>query len=198
MLGHIQTQNVCNRCNGTGQVIDKKPVDADRNGLILKEETIKVKIPSGVEDEMELRMTGKGNDAPFGNGVAGDIHILIEEEKHQFLERDGSNIHYSLSVNISEAVLGTDKEIYTLYGGVKIKIKKGTQSGTILRLNDRGLPSINRYGKGDMLVHINVYTPENLTKEQKKFFENNIKDSNFSPTDKHHKNIFEKMKDIFS
>ncbi|MGY0393012.1 molecular chaperone DnaJ [Bizionia sp. KMM 8389] len=198
ILGRMQTATTCSACGGAGQVIDKKPNDADAQGMLVKEETVSIKIPAGVVDGMQLKVTGKGNEAP-GNGVSGDLLVAIEEEAHQTLQREGDNLHYDLYVSLPDAVLGTSKEIDTVTGKVRIKIEAGVQSGKILRLRGKGIPSINGYGKGDLLVHVNVWTPKTLNKEQKEFFESMRDDSHFSPKPEvGDKSFFEKVKDMFS
>ena len=198
ILGRMQTASPCTTCGGSGQIIDKKPAEADAQGLVTKEETIAVKIPAGVVDGMQLKVSGKGNDAP-GNGIAGDLLVAIEELDHETLQREGDNLHYDLYVSISDAVLGTSKEIDTVSGKERIKIEEGLQSGKILRLRGKGIPSINGYGKGDLLVHVNVWTPKTLSKQQKEFFENMKDDDHFSPKpEKSDKSFFEKVKDMFS
>lgn len=198
ILGRMQTASACNTCGGAGQVINKKPANADGQGLITSEETISVKIPAGVVDGMQLKVSGKGNDAP-GNGISGDLLVAIEEQAHESLQREGDNLHYDLYVSISDAVLGTSKEIDTVTGKVRIKIEAGMQSGKILRLRGKGIPSINGYGTGDLLVHVNVWTPKTLNKEQKAFFENMKEDEHFEPKPEHgDKSFFEKVKDMFS
>ncbi len=198
ILGRMQTASPCTTCGGSGQSIDKKPSDADAQGLKIAEETVSIKIPAGVEDGMQLKVSGKGNDAP-GNGVAGDLLVAIEEAKHADLQREGDNLHYDLYVSFSEAALGTSKEIDTVTGKVRIKIEEGVQSGKILRLRGKGIPSINGYGKGDLLVHVNVWTPRTLNREQKEFFEKMSKDDHFQPKpESSDKSFFEKVKDMFS
>src|SRR5210317_1198923 len=181
ILGRMQTASTCNTCGGAGQTINKKPSDADAQGLVVKEETVSIKIPAGVVDGMQLKVSGKGNEAP-GNGISGDLLVAISEEQHKTLQREGDNLHYDLYVSFPEAVLGTSKEIDTVTGKVRIKIEPGVQSGKILRLRGKGIPSINGYGKGDLLVHVNVWTPKTLNKEQKDFFEKMRKDEHFTPT----------------
>jgi len=199
ILGRMQTASTCPTCQGAGQAINNRPKGSDSNGMVVKEETVSIKIPAGVSDGVQLKVTGKGNEAPGNNSVSGDLIVLIEETSHEFLTREGMNLHYDLYVNFSEAVLGDSKEIETVTGKVKIKIDAGTQSGKILRLRGKGLPSIERYGTGDLLVHVNVWTPQNLSKEQKIFFENNNTDENFEPSpSKSDKSFFEKVKDMFS
>jgi len=198
ILGRMQTASTCPSCSGTGEVADKVPSGADSQGMIAQEETVSIKIPAGVVDGMQLKVSGKGNDAP-GNGISGDLLVAIEELPHQHLQRDGDNLHYDLYVSFSDAALGTSKDIETVTGKVRIKIDSGTQSGKILRLRSKGIPSINGYGKGDLLVHVNVWTPKTLTKEQKAFFEQMSDDEHFEPKpEKDEKSFFEKVKDMFS
>lgn len=198
ILGRMQTAATCSSCGGSGQIIDKKPTNADSQGMLLTEETVSIKIPAGVVDGMQLKVSGKGNDAP-GNGIAGDLLVAIEEKAHPTLQREGDNLHHDLYISFSEAALGTSKEIDTVTGKVRIKIDSGTQSGKILRLRNKGIPSINGYGTGDLLVHINVWTPKTLNKEQKEFFEKMTNDENFQPNpEKEEKSFFEKVKDMFS
>ncbi len=199
ILGRMQTAATCPKCHGAGQSIDKRPKGADANGMVLNDETVTIKIPAGVSDGIQLKVSGKGNEAPGKNSIAGDLLVVIEELSHDSLTREGMNLHYDLYVNFSEATLGASKEIETVTGKVKIKIEAGTQSGKILRLRGKGLPSIERYGTGDFLVHINLWTPQNLNKDQKSFFEKNLEDENFIPNpSKSDKSFFEKVKDMFS
>lgn len=199
ILGRMQQAVTCDTCQGAGEILKSKPGGSDAQGLILKEETVSINIPQGVTEGVQLKVGGKGNDAPGKNSISGDLLVLIEEVPHETLKREGSNIHYDLYINFSEAVLGTSKEVETVTGKVKIKIEAGTQSGKILRLKGKGLPSIERYGIGDFLIHINVWTPQILTKDQKKFFEQMQSDDNFSPNpQKSDNSFFDKVKDMFS
>ncbi|MCO4823011.1 MAG: molecular chaperone DnaJ [Flavobacteriaceae bacterium] len=198
ILGRMQTAAACNTCGGAGEMIDKKPDGADAQGLIVSEETVSIKIPAGVVDGMQLKVSGKGNEAP-GNGVSGDLLVAIQEADHDSLQREGDNLHYDLYVSLPDAVLGTSKEIDTVTGKVRIKIEPGVQSGKILRLRGKGIPSINGYGKGDLLVHVNVWTPKTLNKQQKDFFETMRDDEHFIPKpESTDKSFFEKVKDMFS
>ncbi len=198
ILGRMQTASPCTTCGGAGQMIDYRPSDADAQGLKVSEETVSIKIPAGVEDGMQLKVSGKGNEAP-GNGIAGDLIVAIEEQEHTELQREGNNLHYDLYISFSEAALGTSREIDTVSGKVRIKIEDGVQSGKILRLRGKGIPSLNGYGKGDLLVHVNVWTPKTLNKEQREFFEKMSKDDHFAPNpDSEEKSFFEKVKDMFS
>ena len=198
ILGRMQTASPCTTCGGSGQTIEHKPADADAHGLVMKEETVSIKIPAGVVEGMQLKVANKGNDAP-GNGVPGDLLVAIEEKEHTFLQREGDNLHYDLYISFSEAVLGTSKEIDTVSGKVRIKIDEGVQGGKILRLRGKGIPNINGYGKGDLLVHVNVWTPKVINREQREFFERMANDENFQPRpEKSDKSFFEKVKDMFT
>ncbi|MEJ6674503.1 MAG: molecular chaperone DnaJ [Polaribacter sp.] len=199
ILGRMQTAVTCGTCSGAGEIISNKPNDADAQGLLIKEETVSISIPAGVTEGVQLKVGGKGNEAPGKNSIAGDLLVLIEEIPHETLKREGTNIHYDLYINFSEAVLGTSKEVDTVSGKVKIKIDGGSQSGKILRLKGKGLPSIERYGTGDFLIHINVWTPQELDKKQKQFFEEMSDHQNFRPAPNNSdKSFFEKVKDMFS
>ncbi len=198
ILGRMQTAATCSSCSGSGQIIDKRPAEADAQGLIMAEETVSIKIPAGVEEGMQLKVSGKGNEAP-GNSVPGDLLVAIETKEHDTLKREGDNLHYDLYVSISDAVLGTSKEIDTVSGKVRIKLEAGIQSGKILRLRGKGINNINGYGSGDLLVHVNVWTPKELNKEQRDFFEKMSSNENFEPKpEKSDKSFFEKVKDMFS
>jgi molecular chaperone DnaJ len=198
ILGRMQTASPCTTCNGTGQIIDQRPNGADAQGLVVSEETVSIKIPAGVVDGMQLKVSGKGNAAP-GNGISGDLIVLISEENHPKLQREGDNLHYDLYISIPEAILGESKEIDTVTGKVRLKIEAGIQSGKILRLRNKGIPSVNGYGQGDLLVHINVWTPKTLSKDQRVFFEKMKNDDHFQPKpESTDKSFFEKVKDMFS
>lgn len=198
MLGAMQTQATCPTCNGTGKFIDKKPGGADAQGLKRQEEVVEIKIPPGVEEGMQLKVSGKGNAGPF-NGVPGDLLVVIEEETNTALKRDSENLHHEAYVNFIDAALGTDLYVPLVEGKAKIKIEAGTQSGKMLRLKGKGLPSINSYGKGDLFVHINVWTPQKLSKDEKKTLESLKGSENFKPSPStKEKGFFDKMKDIFN
>lgn len=198
ILGRMQTATTCPNCQGIGEIIDKKPADSDAQGLKTVEETVSIQIPPGVESGMQLKVSGKGNEAP-GKGVPGDLLVAIETKEHPTLKREGDNLHYDLYVSFSEAALGASKEIDTVGGKVRIKLDPGIQSGKILRLRGKGISSLNGYGNGDLLVHVNVWTPKDLSKEQREFFERMQNDENFQPKpQKTDKSFFEKVKDMFS
>ncbi len=198
ILGRMQTSAPCNSCGGFGQSINNRPPGSDSQGMINEEETVSIKIPAGVEEGMQLKVSGKGN-AALSNGVSGDLLVLIEEKTHDNFTREGQNLHLDLYVSISEAVLGVSKDIQLLNGKVRVKLDPGIQSGKTLRLRNKGIPDINGYSNGDLLVHINVWTPKVLNREQKKFFQSMIDDDNFDPKpDKSDKSFFEKVKDMFT
>ena len=198
ILGRMQTSATCSTCGGSGQSLLNRPPGTDAQGMVKQEETVSIKIPAGVEEGMQLKVTGKGNAAP-SNGISGDLLVLIEELKHKTFVREGNHLHYDLYVSISEATLGISKDLALLEGKARIKLEPGIQSGKTLRLRGKGLPSLNGYGTGDLLVHINVWTPKTLSKEQKIFFEKMLDDSNFVPSpEKSDKSFFEKVKDMFA
>jgi len=199
ILGRMQSASTCPTCGGSGQILDKKPNNADSQGMILEDETVSIKIPAGVVDGMQLKVANKGNDAPGNNSIPGDLIVAIEEIEHETLKREGENLHLDLYISFAEAVLGVSKDIDAVNGKVRIKLEEGIQSGKILRLKGKGIPSVNGYGNGDLLVHVNVWTPKTLSKEQKQFFEKSLTDENFIPhPEKSDKSFFEKVKDMFS
>lgn len=199
IIGRVQSATTCHNCSGSGQVIDHRPSDADSQGLKSVEELVSVKIPAGVVHNMQIKIEGKGNEAPVKNSIPGDLLVIIEEIEHELFKREGENVHYDLYISFSEAVLGTSKEIETINGKGRINISAGTHSGHIFRLKGKGIPSISSRSVGDFIIHINVWTPQNLTKEQKEFFEKQAEDKNFVPNpSKDNKSFFEKVKDMFS
>ena len=198
ILGQMQTSTTCQVCNGSGKVIKERPSGSDANGMVKEQETVKITIPPGVEDDMQLKVSGKGNAAPF-DGINGDLLVLISVEEHESLVRDGQNLHFDHYISFADAALGTTSQIPTINGKVKIKIEKGIQSGKILRLKSQGLPAVNSYGKGDLLVHINLWTPQNISSEEKKFFEKAQNSKNFQPQpSKSDKSFFDRVKEMFS
>ena len=197
ILGQMQTASPCPHCNGNGKSIDKRPQGTDANGMLKESETVTITIPAGVEDGMQLKVSGKGNDAPM-EGVNGDLIVLIHVEEHAQLIRDGQNLHFDHYISFNDAALGTNTEIPTISGKVKIKLEEGIQSGKILRLKGKGLPSVNSYGTGDLLIHINVWTPQKLTKEEKDFFEKFKKSDSFTPKPTvKDKSFFDRVKEMF-
>jgi molecular chaperone DnaJ len=196
-LGNMQTQTTCPTCQGAGKMIDYKPADADANGLKRQEEVIEIDIPAGVEEGMQLSVTGKGNAGPF-NGIPGDLIVVVEEIQHDTLRREGDNIHFDAYINFADAVLGESIEIPTINGKAKIRVEPGTQSGKMLRLKGKGLPQLQGYGTGDLFVHINIWTPSKISKEEKELLEKLQKSDNFQPKlDGSEKGFFQKVKDMF-
>jgi len=198
ILGQMQTTSSCPNCHGSGKSITGMPKDADQNGLKREEEIISVEIPAGVEDGMQLSLRGKGNAAPFG-GINGDLIVLIEEEQHAELKRNGRNVHYDLFVNFADAALGNTVEVPIIGGRARIKIDAATQGGRIIRLKGKGLPSLEGYGSGDQLVTINIWTPQKISNEEKTMLEKLRQSPNFAPSPtKKDKGFFEQVKDLFS
>ncbi|MCC5928674.1 MAG: molecular chaperone DnaJ [Cyclobacteriaceae bacterium] len=197
MLGQMISASTCPACNGSGKILDHKPSGVDNTGLTQKEELIAIKVPPGVAEGMQLSMSGKGNYAPNG-GAPGDLLILIEEKEDEHLKRDGNNVIYDLYISFVDAVLGGTVEVPTIDAKVKIKIEPGTQSGKILRLRGKGIKDINGYGQGDQLIYVNVWTPQNLTAEERQIIERLRTSKNFEPNPgKSDKNIFERMREFF-
>ncbi|MCD8528930.1 MAG: hypothetical protein LRY27_02950 [Chitinophagales bacterium] len=180
ILGQMQTTTTCPTCHGAGQSISQRAPGTDENGQKREERVVSINIPAGVEDGMQLQVRGEGNDGPM-NGMAGDLIVLIEEQSHDDLVRDGQNVLYKLDINFADAALGTHLEVPTIGGKAKIKIPEGTQSGKVLRLKGKGFPSVNSYGKGDQLVYVYVYTPQQLSKEEKELLEKIRHSENFAP-----------------
>lgn len=196
-LGQMQTSSTCPTCGGEGKIITNKCTSCHGEGMVKSSEVISIKIPAGVGEGMQLNVSGKGNAARRG-GINGDLLVVITEEEHEELVRDGNDLIYSLFLSISEAAIGTQTEIPTVGNPVKIKIDSGTQPGKILRLRGKGLPEVNGYGRGDLLVHINVWIPKNLSKDEKKTLEKLDELENFRPKPtKQDKNFFERMRSIF-
>jgi molecular chaperone DnaJ len=195
LLGQMQTRSTCPTCGGEGKTITKKCPHCNGDGVIRKEEIITINIPAGVEEGMQLSVSGKGNAARRG-GINGDLLVHIEEEKHPELTRDGSNLIYNLQLSVPDAILGTAAEIPTVEGKVKMKIEPGTQPGKILRLRGKGLPEVNSYHQGDLLVRINVWIPADLSKDERKLMEKMKESDSFTPR-KEQNGFFSKMKDIF-
>ena len=196
-LGHMQTTSTCPNCNGEGTIISTKCNKCLGNGIVKGEEVISIKMPAGVSEGMQLSMSGKGNMGARG-GVPGDLIILVEEQEHEHFVRDGNNLILEQFVSIPDAALGTSLDVPTLDGKARIKIEPGIQSGKVLRLRGKGLPDVNAYGKGDLLININVWVPKSLTKEEQQILEQLKISENFIPhPTKKDKGIFERMKDMF-
>lgn len=197
MLGQMVSTSTCPTCNGEGKTLVDRCNVCNGEGRVMQEEVIPIKIPAGVGDGMQLSMSGKGN-VPVRGGVPGDLLIVIEEDEHEFLKRDGNNVVFDLYINFVDAALGTSIEVPTIDGKVKIKLEPGTQSGKILRLRGKGIKDINGYNKGDQLIHVNIWTPQQLTKDEKEILENLKFSPNFMPNPgKNEKGFFDKMKEFF-
>ena len=196
ILGQMQTTTVCSSCGGEGKSITKKCPHCSGEGIVRDDDVISLNIPAGVAEGMQLSVSGKGNAARRG-GINGDLLVVIEEEPHPELIRDQNDIIYNLLLSFPTAALGGSIEIPTLEGKAKIKIEPGTQPGKVLRLRNKGLPSINSYGTGDLLINIAVYVPETLTKEQKETLESLDNSSNFQPTQSVKEKIFSRFRNIF-
>jgi len=197
ILGAMQTASVCPACQGAGKTVTKRPPGVDANGLERKEVIIPIQIPAGVEDGMQLSVQGKGNDAP-GGGVPGDLIVVIEEIPHEKLRRNGNDLHYDLHLSFIDAALGAEVEVPLVKGKAKIKIAPGTQSGKILRLKGKGIPDLNGYYEtGDQLINIQLWTPQHLSKEEKRILEKLRGSENFKPNLKKAKSFFERVKEHF-
>src|SRR6186713_2516228 len=197
-LGQMQTVTTCPACNGEGSTITAKCHDCKGEGRVYGEETVSIDIPAGVQEGMQLNVSGRGNAGERG-GMQGDLVILIEEEPHKELQREGLNVAYELHISFPEAVFGIQVEVPTIDGRAKIKIPPGTQSGKVFRLKGKGFPAVNSYEKGDQLVHVNIWTPQNINNDEKHMLEKMNHSNNFKPNpDKNQKNFFDKMREMFS
>lgn len=198
ILGQMQTTSTCPTCNGEGQTIANKCKTCHGEGIQHGEDQISIQIPAGVGDGMQLSISGKGNAAPRG-GIPGDLIVAIEEIEDEHLKRDGNNLLYDLYINFADASLGINVEIPTIEGKAKIKIEPGTQGGKVLRLKGKGLPEVNSFHRGDLLVNINVWTPQHLSSEERKILEKLRESPNFKPhPGKGDKSFFERMKEYFN
>jgi molecular chaperone DnaJ len=197
MLGQMQTTSVCPSCGGEGKTITKKCPACYGEGILQKEEVIKINIPAGVGKGMQMTVSGKGN-SPRRGGVTGDLLVVIDEEEHPELIREGNDLIYNLFISIPDAILGAQVEVPTVDNNVKIKIEPGTQPGKILRLRGKGLPEVNGYGRGDLLVNVNVWIPKSMNKDELKIFEKFKDSESFTPNpDKNDKGFFERMRGYF-
>lgn len=195
-FGIMNSESVCQRCGGDGKIIKNKCKHCSGDGITMGEEVVEVQIPAGVADGMQLSMRGKGN-AGKQNGISGDLLIQIEEEKHPTLLRDEKDLIYNLLLDIPTATLGGTAEVPTLGDNVKLTIEPGTQPGKTLRLKGKGLPALNEYGRGDIVVNVSIYIPETLTKEEKKTIESFRDSENFKPTDSIKEQIFRRFRNLF-
>ena len=198
ILGQMQTTSTCPTCQGEGQTIANKCKSCHGHGTVQAEEVITLNIPAGVGEGMQLNVSGKGNAAERG-GIPGDLLVVIEEIEDEQLKRDGNNLLFDLYISIPDAALGTSVEVPTVEGKAKIKIDPGTQPGKVLRLKGKGLPQVNTYHRGDILININDWTPQHLSSDEKKILEKLKSSDNFKPhPGKNDKSFFEKMKEYFN
>ena len=198
IFGIMQTAGVCPDCQGSGEIIKNKCPHCSGNGIVKGEEVVVVNIPAGVAAGMQLNLSGKGNAAPNG-GVNGDLLIVIDEIEHDIFERDGNNLYVNYYISFPQAALGATVEIPILEGMAKVKIAPGTQSGQILRLQGKGLPELHNRRTGDLIVNVNVWTPKNLTKDERKAIEQFAESENFVPRPgKNDKSFFSKVKQFFN
>lgn len=197
-LGQMQTVTTCPTCNGEGTTITAKCGSCKGEGRVFGEETVSIDIPAGVQEGMQLNLSGRGNAGERG-GMPGDLIVLIEEETHEELQRDGMNVAYDLHISFTDAVFGTQVEVPTIDGRAKIKIPPGTHSGKIFRLKGKGFPAVQAYQKGDQLIHVNVWTPQHLNAEEKALLEKLKNSPNLKPApDKSDKSFFDKMRELFT
>ena len=197
-LGQTVTYSTCQQCGGEGKIISNPCRSCNGTGLVRKRETIKVKIPAGVEAGMQLTLQGEGHAAK-NNGINGDLLVVIEEQEHANLKREGNNLYYTKVISVVDAMLGAEVNIPCLDGEYKIKVDPGTQSGEVVRLRGRGLPSVNGYGgTGDLYVKIAVWIPKKLNKEEKEIIESLREKEEVKPNpSKEDKGFFDKLKDLF-
>ena len=196
-LGQMQTVATCPACSGVGQTVSKRAPGSDEHGLVREEVVVPIRIPAGVEEGMQLNISGMGNEAPAG-GIPGDLLVVIEEESHPELRRDSQHLHHEVFISMVDAALGAQIEVPIVAGKAKVKIEPGTQSNHVLRLKGKGLPSLNGHVHGDLFVHVAVWTPSHLSKEEKSALEK-LRDSpgmQPRPTAKD-KGFFERVKDMF-
>jgi molecular chaperone DnaJ len=195
----MRTASTCPHCEGSGQMVDRRPPGVDPDGLQRREEVISVQIPAGVAEGMQLNVTGKGNAGRSG-GPPGDLMVVIEEEAHPHFKRDGNHVLYDLPVSLVQAALGDQIEVPTLDGKARIKLEPGTQPGKLLRLKGKGLPAVNAYGRGDLIIFVNVFVPTSLSKDEKETLERLGRSENFKPSAEdgpQRTSFFDRMRDFF-
>lgn len=198
ILGQMQTASTCPQCQGSGQSVKNRPAGSDQWGMVRQEAVVAIDIPGGVEDGMQLSVRGEGNGAPMG-GVPGDLLVVIEAIPHEAFQRNGKNLHYDLYIPFTDAALGAQAEVPLLGSKAKITIEAGTQGGRIVRLRGKGLPAVDSYGQGDLLININVWTPKKLTKDERELLEQLRDSENFNPdADHQERGFFDKVRDMFT
>ncbi|MEK7494237.1 MAG: J domain-containing protein, partial [Patescibacteria group bacterium] len=169
-FGTMAQNTTCTECHGRGKVPKHKCTSCNGQGIKHATDTFTVKIPPGIETGEAFGVAGKGNAAPFGGGV-GNLYISVSIAKHPAFTRHGDDLHMKTTVGISQAVFGDKAEVQTLHGAINLKIPAGIQSGTIIRVEGKGMPRRAGYGKGDLLVAVNIHTPTKLTRRQKELLE---------------------------
>ena len=196
-FGQTVTYSTCQQCNGEGKIVTNPCHTCSGTGLVRRKETVRVRIPAGVEDGMQLTMRGQGHSAK-NNGINGDLLIVINEIEDPEIKRDGNNLTYTKIISIPEAVMGATVEIPCLDGKYNVKVEPGTQSGTVIRLKGKGLPTVNGYGTGDMYVKFIVYVPKKISREEKEAMEKLAASENFKAnTSKEDKNFFDRLRNMF-
>jgi molecular chaperone DnaJ len=197
LFGQMQTATTCPNCHGTGQIIKNKCSQCRGEGVVKGEEIIELDIPAGTTEDMQYTLRGKGDAGPH-NGISGDLYVVFQEEPHPELERDGANLTYNLFISVPDAILGTEAEVPTVSGKVRVKIAPGTQSGKILRLRGKGLPIVGGRGNGDLLVNVNVWIPKKVTKDEEKTLQDMANSQSFkpNPTDDD-RSFFKRIRDYF-
>ena len=198
IFGQTVTYSTCQQCGGEGKIISNPCRTCNGTGLVRKRETIKVKIPAGVEAGMQLTIQGEGHAAK-NNGINGDLLVVIEEQEHPNLKREGNNLYYTKIISMPDAILGAEVEIPCLDGAYKVKVDPGTQSGTVVRLRGKGLPTVNGYGgTGDLYVKFAVWVPKKLNKDEKELVEALRSKDSFKPNPtKEDKSFFDRLKELF-
>jgi molecular chaperone DnaJ len=196
VFGQMQVQTECPTCHGLGKMITDKCPKCSGNGIVKGEDVTNIRIPAGVSEGMQFAMRGKGNAAP-NNGINGDLLVLIQEEKHPVFERDGNNLYLEHYISFAQAALGDSVEIPVLEGKAKVKIAPGTQPSTLLRLNGKGLPDVHGYGKGDLIVNVNVWIPQKLSKDERQMIEKTAESENFKPQPPKQASFFQRVRHFF-
>ncbi len=168
--GLFTVSRTCPECQGIGQVIREACPVCQAEGRTRQEKVLGIKIPAGVEDGMKLRVSGEGEGGGFG-GPAGDLYVVLRVREHAFFDRDGSNLHITIPISVTQAGLGTDIKVPTLDGQERLHIPEGTQPGAVFRLRGLGIPRVEERGRGDLYVHVQVVIPSQLSREQRRLLE---------------------------
>ena len=197
LFGRTMTYTTCPQCGGEGKIVANPCGHCKGTGLVRRRETVQVKVPAGVEDGMQLTVRGEGHGAARG-GVSGDLLVIIEEQPHPQLKRQGNDLFYTRVISAPDAMLGTEIQIPALDGAQKLKLDAGTQSGTVIRMRGKGLPDVNGYGRGDLYVKILVWIPRKLSRSEKEAIENMRSSSSFKPDpNRDDRELFEKESKYF-